>query len=376
MYYFISVHSYAHRNNSYLCYLLIPKIHNPMKTIKYHYAYAEANTLVNIRNITQENRRGHTFHCIACGAEMVAKLGNKNTHHFAHKNGEACSEETYLHRLAKIVLKKKFDQSSSFFIEYYRKVKCAKHSVCPFYKEGICQDRELEPFDLKQYYDTCTEEQQVGDFRADLLLTHSEKKNRAPVLIEIYVTHKSTEAKLDSKYRIIEIHIQSDNDIRQLMLPPISEDSNIHFYGFNRESDNVTLMAKRSLFRFFLFKSGKTFVSNFEDMPMCNEGRRRPTALLELNIDGNVDYLGDINVYDYGLVHARNIGLDVKDCRLCRYHRSGYDTSMNPIFCCLYKTCGTPQYPDPTEAMQCRYFKPDEDRIKNINETMPPVQEL
>ena len=353
-----------------------PKTYSLMKTIKYHYAYDDTNAIVNIGSVTLEYRKAHTFRCIACGAEMVAKLGSKNTHHFAHKNGEACSEETYLHKLAKMLLKKKFDQSSAFEIEYSRRVKCAKHNECPFYKEGICQDTTFQKFDLKKYYDTCTEEQPVDEFRADLLLTHSEKENREPVLIEIYVTHKSTEAKLNSKQRIIEIHIQSDNDIRQLMRPLISEGSNVHFYGFNRESDKVAPLTKQRFFRFFLFQSGKTFVSNSEDMPMCNEGRRRPNALLELNIDSKADYLGDITVYDYGLVYARNIGFDIKDCRLCRFHRSGFDTSMNPIFCCLYKKLGTPQYPDPAEAMQCSYFKLDEERIKKITESMPPMQRL
>ena len=277
-----------------------------------------------------------------------------------------------------MLLKKKFYQPSAFEIEYSRRVKCAKHNECPFYKEDICQDSVPQKFDLKKYYDTCTEEQPVNEFRADLLLTHSEKKNRESVLIEIYVTHKSTEAKLNSKQRIIEIHIQSDDDIQQLMCPLIisEKNSDIHFYGFNRESDKVALLTKRYLSRFFLFQSGKTFVSNPEDMPMCNEGRRRPNALLELNIDNPADYLDDITSYDYGLVYARNIGFDIKDCRLCRFHRSSFDTCMNPIFCCLYKKLGTPQYPAPAEAMQCPSFKPDEERIKKIIKSMPQIQKL
>lgn len=39
-------------------------------------------------------------------------------------------------------------------------------------------------YDLKEYYDTCMEEQQVGNYRADLLLTKSTRKDRAPVSIE------------------------------------------------------------------------------------------------------------------------------------------------------------------------------------------------
>lgn len=351
-----------------------------MKNVKYHYAYDEAKSVVNIGSITSEYRQAHTFRCIACGAEMVAKLGSKNAHHFAHKNGEACNGETYLHKLSKMMLKKKFDQGSSFEIEYSRRAKCIKHDKCPFYKKGICQEYLSESFDLKQFYDTCTEEQAIDEFRADLLLTHSKEENHKPVLIEICVTHKSTEAKRNSNHRIIEIHIQSDDDIRKLMCSPIRESSEVLFYGFKEESKAIPL-AKRNLFRFFLFRSGKAYVSNFEDKPKCDEGSRIQTdgerekspVLLELNIDGNTNYLGDITVYDYGLVYARSIGHYIKNCRLCRYHSSGFDT---PIFCRLYKKCHTPKCSNPAEAMQCAYFKLDEERIKKIKETMPPVQEV
>ena len=73
-------------------------------------------------------------------------------------------------------------------------------------------------YDLKEYYDTCMEEQQMGDYRADLLLTNSTRKDRVPVSIEIYVTHRCVEAKRSSALKIIEIHIRSDNDSRRLMV--------------------------------------------------------------------------------------------------------------------------------------------------------------
>ena len=49
------------------------------------------------------------------------------------------------------------------------------------------------------------------------LLISSKNKSNPPILIEIWVTHKSSESKLNSKYRIIEIHIESEDDIKQII---------------------------------------------------------------------------------------------------------------------------------------------------------------
>ena len=77
-----------------------------MRTSKYHYAYNENKIVIDIRNVSAEYRIKNSFYCISCGTEMVAKLGHKNIHHFAHKSGdEFCSSETYLHKLGKLLLK-------------------------------------------------------------------------------------------------------------------------------------------------------------------------------------------------------------------------------------------------------------------------------
>ena len=76
-----------------------------MRTSKYHYAYNENKVVIDIRNVSAEYRIKHSFYCISCGTEMVAKLGHKNIYHFAHKSGdEFCSSETYLHKLGKFRL--------------------------------------------------------------------------------------------------------------------------------------------------------------------------------------------------------------------------------------------------------------------------------
>lgn len=159
---------------------------------------------------------------------------------------------------------------------------------------------------------------------------------------------------------------------------PVSEnEQEIVFYGFKRDSVKSVLLDKRQLFRFLLFRSGKAYVSNYEDMPVCNEGRRNRSAILELNIDGDYcNYVGEPSIYDYGLIRALQEGLDIKNCRLCKFRRSGYETSMNPNFCCLSKKYGTPRYPEATEAGQCKYFVLDNDKITKLIPSMPPMEKL
>ena len=106
--------------------------------------------------------------------------------------------------------------------------------TCLFAKPEECHEWKLDTFDLKQFYDTCIEEQSVDDYIADLLLTSSEKPNREPVLIDIQVSHKSTDQKLQSGQRIIEIRIKTEEDIKSLLSFPIVENPDTQF-GYIRD---------------------------------------------------------------------------------------------------------------------------------------------
>ena len=101
-------------------------------------------------------------------------------------------------------------------------------------------------------------------------------------------------------------------------------------------------------------------------MPTCDVKKQNTKSILELNID--YGYIGDVTVYDYGLITAINMGYEVKNCRLCKYQKSGFETSMSSIFCCLSKKYGTPAY-----AGKCQYFRLDNMRINEINKELPHV---
>jgi hypothetical protein len=81
---------------------------------------------------------------------------------------------------------------------------------------------------LKLYFDTCELEKTCGNFRPDILLSHSEYPNRK-LFIEIHVNNRCSNEKLHSGYKIIEIDVFNENTI---IYPFHEQFPNVHFYNF------------------------------------------------------------------------------------------------------------------------------------------------
>ena len=361
-----------------------------MAGVKYNYALNEQGRLVSIKQAYLERDEGHTYHCVGCGAGMIARLGVVRDWHFAHRGDDYyCGTETYLHMVAKSLVKEKFEKDGPFMVGYYRDIKCSDNGTCPFAKDEECHTHKQETFDLKEFYDTCEEEKPVGDYIADLLLTNSSKPDREPVLIEIQVSHKSTPQKRDSGLHIIEIRIRTEEDIAKLLSAPIVENPDAKygqvrdvetigfakFHGFKKKSSVSRPLALRSILRFYLFRSGKAFVTNMDEFKSCRDiwTKDNEKAIFEASID--CFYLGSPSPYEFGYFAARQNGIDVKTCQFCKYHRNGYDRplGLSPIFCCLYKKYGTPEEPEPQYAQKCGYYREDMDLLKDIQNSMPAI---
>lgn len=359
-----------------------------MIEILHSYAFDENHNLVHISEVTPENRHEREYFCIQCGERMLPRLGNTRRHHFYHASENSCSGETYLHKLAKILLKERFDKTDSFPIEYRRTVGCSDSKQCPFFYKEQCSAEQYETFNLKDFYDTCQEEQAVEDYIADLLLSDSTGRYSTPVLIEILVTHRCVQDKVDSGLKIIEIPIRTEDDIINVVNGPLREvseafyrgwekepDGNARFYGMERRSSKYVFLNNRSITRFFLFGGGSMYVSNYDNTPGCSQLHKKlnRNAILELNID--TDYLSPVSPYELGVVKAMDLGINIRSCTLCKYHREGDGLALtyHPVFCCLYKKCGTPCYPDQKEAQTCQYYKPDTDRLEIIRKEMKRV---
>lgn len=345
--------------------------------IKYHFAL-EGNEVVPIETVDREERHAHTYKCLGCGAEMLPRLGAKNAWHFAHKgkDGDNCSSETYLHKLAKRLIKEKFDSSDEFWIQYIRSGTCSKIEDCIFRDDYQCRVEETVSYNLKEYYDTCQEEVPVKGYIADLLLTSSIHPEREPVLIEIKVTHQCTDDKLQSGLRIIEIGFDSEETIRAISQHnewiegyTLSGEwdrrskvrNSILFHNFDHKA---SLVGKRSLPRFILYYSGKSRCT-YED---CHIVKRKvdSKSIFEVTINSEWDS------FFFGNIIASICIPDFKSCKICKFYKSNSNMLMETYnVCCLYKKYNTPKDPIPNYAKQCQYYSINQDFMKEYKLKLP-----
>jgi hypothetical protein len=130
---------------------------------------------------------------------------------FAPKNIVDCSGEGYLHKLAKRVF---FENKAMQIISY-------KEFIFPMLNDS--KGNLADVFDIWEY------EKTIDKYRADILLSSS--KHDYKVMIEIRVTHGSTQKKIDSGIPIIEIRIQDQEDIENLKKGKLTDITSYHLAG-------------------------------------------------------------------------------------------------------------------------------------------------
>lgn len=244
----------------------------------YPYAYTDEGNIIYIDDVNENNRRSTHYHCYGCGKELFPVLGDKRAHHFRHEKDSECDPNRYLHEYAKKVLKKRFDEGESFTVSYPAHQTCKRKDKCSLIEKcnwNNCERDGLYQLDLKKYYDTCTlekgyyEDTEEGKKRyvADLKLSSTQFPKRKSVTLEIWVTHKCTEEKLNSGAKIIEIKIEKEKDAHREIIASDGE-LPIGFYGF---SDRVEIEDYGTL-RHYIWRrglDGKTIV--VDDSLCCEE---------------------------------------------------------------------------------------------------------
>lgn len=316
-----------------------------------------------IKDVSKENR-GKYF-CIGCGSEMSAALGNVREHYFRHTSENSCSSETYLHKLGKLVLKRRFYSDKPFIIMYMAaQTACPNREKCRLRALFNCEEndeKKLRAFDLKETFDTCEEEGCVGMFRADLKLSHSKYPNRV-LLLEIAVSHDCSEEKIHSGKHIIEIKIEKEADL----LRPIIESSpsqvkqsfpKISFYNFKGK-----VMPKQFVNKISVLRAKNTQIQfSYNRKISCMEAiKHLPEAFFEVytstfgNGNPKLPVLCDL-VEAIGCCLYPN-SLYFLSCKLCkRYNR------------CIMKRIL------PLECKICRSFSLNEAKCREIIELYPHV---
>lgn len=183
-------------------------------------------------------RNEDEFYNLLTGKRMTAYLNGKFQKHFHHLEYTPHDNESYLHETAKEVFEDTYSNclktGQPFYLEFYKAVECRNH-----YKQTgvICSlGDKLETFDLTREFKVIKVEKKFDELKPDIqLISLKDNKDKEVIFIEIYVTHKSTEKKINKGQRIIEIKINSEDDILRLRRTKLSViDKKSTFFNFKK----------------------------------------------------------------------------------------------------------------------------------------------
>lgn len=341
--------------------------------IKYKYAKNENDILVNINNIDKLDRNKSKFFCIVCENELIAKLGKIKTHHFAHKNIVTCSGETYLHLLGKQIFFDNFtdclNNKKPFFIELYQKI------FCDYYQNDFKLNCNLEEklikFDITKFFNKIVLEKKEDSFIPDLMLIS--KSGEDKIFIEIAVTHLSNDKKLSSKYRIIEIKLNDEEDLEPIRNNLLSiKDENIKFKNFKTKPLVEPICNGNCKYNYnflVLDHDGRCLLKQKNLKEIKIELSKFGNKIKKYKILDNEYYTllyGDIFKINIAKFYKEN--LKVRNCFICRYHAENsysdfYEQKTYSIFCKFLKIRCTSN-----QAVNCTSFRVEEKYVQDILE--------
>lgn len=341
----------------------------------YRHAIDKNGNLIHVSAVTEESRHDG-YRCVCCNDELVPVLGKKNAHHFRHKT-DACSYESYIHKIWKRRVQDNFYKSKSFKVSYFVATPCKETHSCQIKKHvpnAKCNVFYIQTIDLKQEYDTCVEEQVYMGYKGDLVLTNSKQVEKEPLFIEIAFTHNCEEAKIDTGIRIIELKVNDDenkpiclaesgdlklrlnegNPYNMKHLP------NVRFYNFNRLP-----YPKVGLHSFVRSEKGN-YVIYYSSNATCKTlPQHMDNSVMEIAIADEILYSRGDGYFIEAIMAlgARNYYL-VGDCRLCTYK------IVNDIY---HRKCPLMTEMGYDSALQCKKYQVRLSDAKRMSERLRGV---
>lgn len=320
------------------------------------YAINSEGKVVHINEVPNGKECGCI--CPSCKEKLIAKNQGKTDrkHHFAHQSGTECdyAVESMLHLLAKEKIRKTFLSSNEFGIEFGYYSYCSYLENCEYVHYGDCCTYETKRFDLKTFYDSCEQEKPYENMnrRSDLKLFSSTNPERSPIYLEFCVTHASDDAKLHSDNKIIEIVIESENDIYNIIERGLIEGNKISFYGFkNSDNNNNRISSDIEFVRYVLYQTGKSHCSR--DSCNCKQLKKKENSLFEMCFHTYGGYSMGLHKY------AKYKGYEkfgIRNCSVCKNYVSCYNG--DGYICRLYKYLGISRNEplDTSRAKTCQRF--------------------
>ena len=230
-------------------------------SIRYRYAIDCNKQIVDIFSDVVKN--GNEYFCISCEKSLIPVKGKVRKQHFRHKVQTDCSTETYLHNLTKSIFFQTYKNCLSYNLKFEIKIDIPQ--ICQFCKNnGPCIiDNEKEKYDLTNYFKEVYLEKKDGNYIPDILL----RGEKECIYVEIAVTHKANDLKLNSGKRIIEINIKDEIDIEIIKSCLIEEtEDKIKFFNFKPIPKKLDFSSKclETDYFFILYRSGKIVVKELK----------------------------------------------------------------------------------------------------------------
>lgn len=304
--------------------------------------------------------------CPCCKGKLLAKnKGEINSHHFAHAFGPECegARESMLHLLAKEKVRNAFlDLENKVFNLQFEFISyCPKTEDCGLVPYGDCHTKQEKTENLKKYYDSCEPEIVYDNIhrRSDLKFFSSTHPEYKPLYIEFYVTHASEESKLHSGEKIVEVKIESVEDIDKIVAEGFTyKNKNISFYGLKTDDYKASIGQEVEFSRYILYSSGKT--QCYQDSSLCNNIKRaKKNSLFEICFHTPVAF----GIYDMAKYQGyKRFG--IKNCILCDNYVERYDGLG--MICRKYYPLGISKNEklDTARAKECRFFRVNEKEME------------
>ena len=253
--------------------------------------------------------------------------------------------------------------------------KCVHFDSCRWSQKHYCTGKIEKEYNLKKRFYHCDEKEKVFEkdgkrFVADIFC-HNIKDETDPLFIEVYVTHKCDSEKLNSGIKIIEVKIESDEDIEDFIMKPIKESDKVKYYGIHPNKILCSNDFNNSLLKFILFVSGRTYIESVN----CKKYDIR-RGVFEVTIERDLLFDLNFSVLDFktiGEILAYRFNQNLKFCCLCKWQ--GFSYLDNKYICKLFKKCGTNRLCCENDTYQCRYYKYDERNNNNWNTSITKIEE-
>ena len=319
-----------------------------------HYAQIEDGTFIKASEVVKSQRHLHKFRCPSCGEEMNVRLGEKRIKHFAHKpnSNKKCTYESYLHALAKKQICRWFNSQDDIPLIIKTPTKCSVADTCKWFDCSLCERTVDNNINLKKLFSCCEVEKEYDKggktYRADILC-YNKKKDGTPLFIEINVKHPCETEKTSSGIKIIEVKIESEEDIEEFISNPIMRSRKVEFYNFTPKvqfDNNI----KIDIVKYKLCSNGLCL----PEVATCKDYAINRTGDIEVSVRLNDVESSDINVFGKMLAYKiRN----VVSSELCKW--KGLEYSKNIFHCNCLKILGADRSCYDRKASGCPYFEPN-----------------